>query len=63
MTDFERVLMNRDGMTREEAKAEKRRAREEVMSYFDDNMSYDDIEDMFCGEYGLETDYLLDLLL
>lgn len=62
MTDFEKVLMNRDGMTREEAKAERKRAREEFYNYINDGADYDDIEDMLCGDYGLEMDYLFDLL-
>lgn len=61
MTDFEKVLMNRDGMTREEAKAEHKRAREEFYNYINDGADYDDIEDML-DDYGLEMDYIFDLL-
>ena len=53
--------MNRDGMTKEEAKAERKRAREEFYNYINDGADYDDIEDML-GDYGLEMDYIFDLL-
>ena len=62
MTDFEKVLMNRDGLTESEAKAEHKRAREEFYNYINDDASYDDIEDMLLDEYGLEIDYLFDLI-
>ena len=62
MTDFEKVLMNRDGLTESEAKAERKRAREEFYNYINDDASYDDIEDMLLDEYGLEMDYIMDLI-
>jgi hypothetical protein len=61
MTDFEKVLMNRDGMTKEEAKAERKRASEEFYNYINDGADYDDIEEML-DDYGLEMDYIFDLL-
>lgn len=62
MTDFERVLMNRDHMTREEAKAERQRAKEEVLDMLEDGCSYDDVADMLAGDYMLEPDYIMDLI-
>ena len=54
--------MNRDGLTESEAKAEHKRAKEEFYNYINDDASYDDIEDMLLDEYGLEMDYLFDLI-
>lgn len=65
MTDFEKVLMNRDGMSREEAKAERQRARAELQEYLAEGetfSTYEDIEDMLLYDYGLEMDYIFDLL-
>lgn len=62
MTEFEKVLMNRDGLTESEAKAERKRAREEFYNYISDDASYDNIEDMLLEEYGLEIDYIFDLI-
>ena len=62
MTDFEQVMMNRDHMTKAEARAEKNRIREELLEMIEDGASYEDVEDMLLGECGLEMDYLLDLI-
>ena len=61
MTAFEKVLMKRDGMTEEEAKEELNYAREEVAELvaFED---YEGVEDFLAGEYGLEMDYIFDLI-
>lgn len=61
MTDFEKVLMNRDGLTESEAKAEHKRAKEEFYNYINDDANYGDIEDLL-EEYGLEIDYIFDLI-
>lgn len=62
MTDFEKALMNRDGLTESEARAERKRAREKFYNYIDDDADYGDIEDMLLDEYGLEIDYIFDLI-
>lgn len=62
MTDFEKALMSRDGVDEEEAKAERRRAREELYDMLENGDGYDDVEDMMMCEYGLEMDYILDLI-
>lgn len=61
MTEFERVLMKRDGLTEDEAKLARREAMEEIaeMLEFGDYM---DVEDFLAGEYGLEMDYIFDLI-
>lgn len=61
-TDFEQALMNRDGLTREEARIERSNAREMLYDLISSGGDYDDVEDMLAGEYGLEMDYIFDLL-
>ena len=63
MTDFEKVMMNRDRMTAEEARNERMRAAEELDLLVAQGASYDEVEDMLMDDYGLEMDYILDLLL
>ena len=58
MTEFEKVLMNRDGMTEEEAKEEKRIARKNFYQAIEEGWGEDFLEE----EYGLEPDYLFDVL-
>lgn len=62
MTDFERVMVERDGFTEEEARMELNNAREMFYDAIDSGESYEDIEDLLAGEYGLEMDYVLDLI-
>ncbi len=51
------VLMERDGMTRREAEQELRRVQEDF------DPTADDPEDVLAYEFGLEPDYIFDLLL
>ena len=62
MTEFEKVMMSRDGMSREEAKQERLNTRNSIISAIEDGSSYDDIEEMLLSDCGLEMDYILDLL-
>ena len=50
------VLMNRDGMTRKEAQERL----DEVREWFDP--SSDDPDEVLMEEFGLEPDYIFDLL-
>lgn len=50
------VLMRRDGMSKREAEAELRRVREEF------DPTCDDPEEILDYEFGLEPDYIFDLL-
>lgn len=59
MTDFEKILIKRDGLSELEARKEFEYLRDSI---FDSNFDYDDIEDMLLCEYGLEADYLMDFL-
>lgn len=62
MTKFEEVLMNRDGLTREEARKSRQDAREEILDMIEDGYSYDEVADMLADEFGLEMDYIFDLI-
>lgn len=62
MTDFEKTLMNRDGIDREEARRMRQEAREEINAMLEDGESYEEIEDMLLCDYGLEMDYIFDLI-
>jgi hypothetical protein len=55
MTDFEKVLINRDGMTPENARLELEDARQQIMEG-------QDPEELLLDEYGLEPDYFFDLM-
>jgi hypothetical protein len=61
-TDFEKVMMSRDGMTEKEAKEELKRAREEFYNLIESGAGYTDVEDLLLDDYGLEMDYLMDLI-
>ena len=63
MTEFEKVLMNRDDLSAEEANIELQNASESIYDILGDEGSYDEIEDMLAMEYGLEMDYIWDLLI
>lgn len=62
MTDFEKVMVHRDNMTAEEARNERMRAAEELDLLVAQGASYDEVEEMLMDDYGLEMDYILDLL-
>lgn len=60
--DFTSVLMERDKMRKDEALAEKKRARRELYDMIASGASYDDVEDYMASEFGLEMDYFEDLI-
>ena len=63
VTEFEKVLINRDNMTKEEAHEERQNASEMLFDMLEDGAGYEDIEDTLMCEYGLEMDYIMDLLI
>lgn len=63
MTDFEKVLMNRDGLSAEEANIELQNASESIFDIIGEGGSYDEVEDLLAMEYGLEMDYIFDMLI
>ena len=62
MTDFERVLITRDRMTVDEAKRARDEARKAIWEMIEDGASYDDVEDMMASDFGLEMDYIEELI-
>ena len=62
MTDFEKVLMKRDGITATQAKKERSKAEQALYAILEEGGGYDDVEDMMYSEYGLEMDYIMDLM-
>ena len=57
-----KILMERDGMTEEEAKAEVREARNEMYEAIHDGCDAEEVEDIFSDYLGLEPDYIFDVL-
>ena len=62
ISQFEQALINRDGDTKAEAAKHRQEAREQILSIIENGGGYDEVEDMMCCEYGLEMDYIFDLL-
>ena len=63
VTEFEKILINRDNMTKEEAHKERQNASEMIFDMLEDGAGYEDIEDTLMCEYGLEMNYIMDLLI
>ena len=57
-----KILMERDGLTEAEAKAQVREAREEMYEAIADGYGTEDVEDIFSDYLGLEPDYIFDVL-
>ena len=62
VTEFEQALINRDALSTEEAKEQRRKARELFYEMMDECASYEDVEDMMADEFGLEMDYIHDII-
>ena len=56
-----KVLMERDGMSREEAEEMVRNARDEIYAMLEE-AEYDEIEDILACDFGLEMDYIFDFI-
>ena len=63
VTEFEKVLINRDNMTEAEAHKERQNASEMLFDMLEDGTGYEEVEDTLMCEYGLEMDYIMDLLI
>lgn len=63
MDSMKNVLKNRDGITENEAINEVNNARESLYDIIENGGSIDDVEDMMMCDYGLEMDYIFDLLI
>lgn len=62
MNSMKNVLMKRDGMSNEDANREMESARESLWEIIEFGGTLDDLEEMMAMEYGLEPDYLEELL-
>lgn len=62
MNNVVKVLMNRDGMSINDARALVEETREEINDVLSNGGGYDEIEDIMIGNLGLEMDYIFDLL-
>lgn len=62
MTAFEKALINRDGISKEEAKRQREEATDAIYEALGSGASYDEVEDILASNYGLEMDYVLDLI-
>ena len=62
MTEFEKVLMERDGLTAKQAEKERKNASKMLNEIVNNGGGYDEVEELILDEYGLEMDYLMDLL-
>ena len=62
MTEFETVLMRRDNITKSQAKKEYNEAKRSLYNILEEGGSYEEVEDMLLSDYGLEMDYIMDLL-
>lgn len=63
MDSMKNVLKNRDGITENEAINEVNNARESLYDIIENGGGIDDVEDMMMCDYGLEMDYIFDLLI
>ena len=61
MNRVEKIFMDRDGCTPDEAKREYELLREDVLQAAEDGM-FDEAEDIMLGA-GFELDYLVDILI
>lgn len=57
-----KILMERDGLTDEEAKSELEMNREELYEAIHDGEDTEYVEDLFSELFGLEPDYIFDVL-
>lgn len=61
MEEVIQIFMRRDGMSREEAVARYNEILDKIRNLIDDG-DYEDVEDYWTQETGLEPDYLFDVL-
>ena len=57
------ILMERDGLTEEEAREQVEDAVEAINDILENGGSYEEAEDVLLEDLGLEMDYIFDLLL
>lgn len=62
MKSIKQILMDRDDMTAEEAEDLIAEVKEEIQIAAEDG-DYSLVEDIMCGDLGLEMDYIFELLI
>lgn len=62
MENVTEIFQRRDKLSRKEAEKQTQEVRSSIYDIIDEGGSYDDIEDMMLNDYGLEMDYLMDLI-
>lgn len=65
MNEIIKTLMERDGLTYEEAKAQYKETRSEIHSAIEEMdpwEAYEYVEDLMADDLGLEMDYIFDML-
>ena len=63
MLEVTKILMERDGLTEVEATEQVNEFKLELKEYMDEDAGLTVIEDAFMDTFGLEPDYLIDLLM
>ena len=63
MDNMKDVLKRRDNLTEQGAISEVETAREHMYNIIDCGGGIDEVEDMLACDYGLELDYIMDLLI
>lgn len=63
MDNMKDVLKRRDNLTEQEAVSEVETARGHLYDIIDCGGGIDEVEDMLACDYGLELDYIMDLLI
>lgn len=63
MDNMKDVLKRRDNLTEQEAVSEVETAKETLYDIIDCGGGIDEVEDMLACDYGLELDYIMDLLI
>jgi hypothetical protein len=58
MTEFERVLIERDGISEESAKSELKN----LLNFIEVSLNLTEIEEFLMDEHGLEPDYLVEVM-
>lgn len=62
MNEIIKVLMDRDWMSLDEANDLLNEAKEEVKTILEENGTLEDIENVLLDYFGLEPDYIFDLI-
>lgn len=62
MESIEQVLQKRDKLSKKEAEEETSNIKMMIQDMLDNGDGYDEIEEKLMNDYGLEMDYIMDLI-